>query len=179
MRHVTIVGLFDRREEAERLIGRLQGEFGVSPAATLVHIPGVSDAANTPALRLSSLPDPERALYEEALRRGAMPVSAEVEAGVAGRVMAAFEACGAADLEARVAAWRGEGWTEDAQARDTGYTGHDEDIGFATYGGDAVFRRIPRKHRDDQPAGLLGRFEMAAMPDAPTATRYARCYIVQ
>jgi hypothetical protein len=172
LRNVTILGLFDRREQAERLIGNLHRELGAGAGSVQLHTPGPAAREAAPAPRLPALPAEERALYEEGLRRGAVPVSVETDQAAAGQVMAAFEAAGAADLDACAAAWRGEAGT-----RDTGYTGHDEDIGFATYGGDAVIRRIPRKHHDDAPAGLLGRFEMAAMQDAPTATRHARCYV--
>jgi hypothetical protein len=106
-----------------------------------------------------------------------VPVAVLAEERSAGRMIAIFAACGAADLEAREAIWRAEGWT--GAGSDTGYTDHDEDIGFATYGGDVVIRRIPRQHHDDMPAGLLGRFEMAAMSDLPEdSARHARCYTV-
>ena len=72
-------------------------------------------------------------------------------------------------LDARTAEWRGAGWTQ--EPGQTGYTGHDEDIGFATYGGDAVMGHIPRHHHDNTPAGLLGRLEMASMRRDPDRSR--------
>lgn len=179
MTHVTIVGLFDNRADADRALDRLQREFGVSTAAMMLHQGGATPrAAAAPSLLLSALPAAERDLYHEGLRRGGVPVSVEAERGAAAGVMVVFAECNAADLDAREAAWRAEGWAEGP--RDTGYTGHDEDIGFATYGGDAVIRRIPRDHVDDTPAGLLGRLEMAAMQDAPSAAaaRHARAYVL-
>jgi hypothetical protein len=80
--------------------------------------------------------------------------------------MDVFEEYGATDLDARRADWRGADW-----ARGTGGTGHDEDIGFATYGEDAVLGRIPKHHHDNTPAGLLGRLQMAVMREDAACTR--------
>lgn len=179
MAEITIVGLFDSHAEAERAAQRLRQEPGLAPAGVAVH--GAQPARGTgtvaPALRLSALPPEDHALYREGLRRGGVPVAVAAEETMATRLVAVFAACGAADLEAREADWRAEGWT--GHGTDTGYTEHDEDIGFATYGGDAVIRHIPRRHQDDTPAGLLGRLEMAAMRDLPeNSSRRARCYVV-
>jgi hypothetical protein len=171
MADVTIIALFDRPADAERAAQRLRGEVAADVA---VHAgePGAGDAG---AGRLAGLPAEDHAFCREGLRRGGVPVSVVASRATITRVVAILGECGAADLDAREADWRAEGWT--GQATDTGYTGHDEDIGFATYGGDAVIRRIPRRHHDDMPAGLLGRLEMAAMEDAPeTPARHARVY---
>ncbi|WP_137181481.1 hypothetical protein [Roseomonas sp. AR75] len=178
MPQLIVVGLFDSRAEAEEAASHLR-KAGVGPSGVAVHAtqPAPSTEAPAPPLRLSALPEEDRAFYREGLRRGAVPVAVLAEERSAGRMIAIFAACGAADLDAREAAWRAEGWT--GTGSDTGYTDHDEDIGFATYGGDVVIRRIPRQHHDDMPAGLLGRLEMAAMQDLPEdSARRARCYTV-
>jgi hypothetical protein len=164
-----IVGLFDARGDAERTVEHLIQGLHVDPAAVEVHGAGNPQGRGR-SLRDLLLPRPDQAAYQEGLRRGGVVVAARVTEEVADRAMDVFEEYGAVDLDAREADWRGAGWASEPDQ--TGYTGHDEDIGFATYGGDAVVRRIPRHHHDDARAGLLGRFEMAAMRrDGPGATR--------
>jgi hypothetical protein len=163
----TIVGLFDARGDAERLVEHLTQELGIDPACVEVH--GAGEGAGPRSLRDLLLPRRDRAAFREGVRRGGVVVAARVPEALADRAMDAFEAHGAVDLDAREVDWRGAGWASEPDQ--TGYTGHDEDIGFATYGGDAVVRRIPRHHHDDAPAGLLGRLEMAATRRDPARTR--------
>jgi hypothetical protein len=177
---MVVVGLFDSRADADRAAERAVRELRLPPTDVVVHAAEAEprSEAMAPALLLSSLPDEDQGFYQEGLRRGGVPVAVLAEDVRASQVVAIFAACGAADLHAREAAWRAEGWTE--RNPDTGYTGHDEDIGFATYGGDAVFRRIPQRHRDDTRAGWLGRLEMAVAQDAAAdEARHARRYIVR
>ncbi len=174
MTELTIIGLFDNRMDAERAAERLRRELDPAPAGVTVHAAEPAHESQD-SLHFPALPAADHALYLEGLRRGGVPVSVAVTEVVVARAVAILGECGAADLEAREADWRAEGWT--GEGGDTGYTGHDEDIGFATYGGDAVIRRIPRHHHDDTPAGLLGRLEMSAMEGIPDASaRHARAY---
>ena len=178
MADVTIIGLFDSRADAERAAERLRRELDPPPQDIALHVAAPEAEAWPPAVRLSALPPEDQALYREGLRRGGIPLAVATSGVMVARVVAIFGECGAADLEAREATYRAEGWT--GKGAETGYTDHDEDIGYATYGGDAVIRPIPRRHHDDMPAGLLGRLEMAAMPDAPeVGSRQARCYVAR
>lgn len=181
----VVAGLFDNRGDVERTVEHLTQELGVDPTAVEVHGAGeVPDKAIRGAgqqrgfLRSQIdrfLPKADHAVFEEGIRRNGIVVVACVEEGVADRVMDVFEDHGAADLDARQADWRGAGWAQ-SQA---GGTGHDEDIGFATYGEDAVFRHIPKHHHDNTPAGLLGRLAMAAMRPEPVGRRSrVRSYIL-
>jgi len=147
-----VIGLFDSREGAERTVGHLVAELGLDRREIEIHAAGEGAAADT--LAGLSLPVADHRSYGEALRRGGLVVSAHVDPALTDRAMDAFEACGAVDMDARETEWREEGWS--------GYTGHDEDIGFATYGQDAVIAPVPRRHADDLPAGALGRLEQAA-----------------
>jgi hypothetical protein len=80
------------------------------------------------------------------------------------------------DLAEQEDGLRQDGWTPPAAP--SGFTGHDEDIGFATYGTDAVVGAIPKRHTDDTPAGLLGRWEQATMQRDPGgAMRCSRRYV--
>jgi hypothetical protein len=155
-----VTGLFDNRGDAERTVEHLVQEIGLDAKAVEVHavapgegVPAAGAAA--PSLARLGLPLADRATFLEGLRRGGIVVSARVEEGALDRVMDTFEENDAADLDAREEEWRSDGWN-------AGYTGHDEDIGFATYGQDVVVGRIPRHHQDDMPAGALGRLEITA-----------------
>jgi hypothetical protein len=175
-----VVGLFEVRADAERAVEHLIQGLGVEPAAVAVHAPKRVAGGRGPVGSLTdlSLPPEDHAVYEEGVRRGGVVVSTRVEEALADRAMDVLEEYGAADLDAREAEWRSAGWTGEEDKGRTGYTGHDEDIGFATYGGDAVVGRVPRHHHDDTPAGVMGRMEQAAMMrrEAGRARARARSY---
>jgi hypothetical protein len=167
-----VAGLFDSRGDAERTVEHLVQELGVDPAGVEVYGAGESggDEAWRHALRSLSklfMPREDRETFQEGVRRHGVVVVACVVESRADRAMDVFEEYGAADLDARKADWQSAGWAPSQ----TGGTGHDEDIGFATYGGDAVFGHIPKHHHDNTPAGLLGRLEMAVMQPEPSQAR--------
>lgn len=153
-----VIGLFDSRGDADRAIAQLRRQVGLAPEAVEVHAakdPGAgARAPGTAALDRLALPRDDMALFREAVRRNGIVVCAWVEERAVEPAMDAFEANNAVDLETREAEWRSGGWT--------GYTAHDEDIGFATYGQDAVIARIPKEHHEEgPPSGALGRMEAA------------------
>jgi len=156
-----IAGLFDNRGDAERTVEHLIQGLGVDPTAVEGHGAGDAGRGGLHPQLGPALPHGDAAAYSEGIRRGGAVVVAHVAEALADRAMDVFEEYGATDLDAREAEWRGAGWT--VEPGQTGYTGHDEDIGFATFGGDAVIGHIPRHHHDNSPAGLLGRLEMSAM----------------
>ena len=177
-----ILGLFDNRGDAERTVEHLIQEFRVDPAGIEVHGAGENGSdqgrqRTQGLLGSSSLPAADRDIFQEGIRRNSAVVVAHVKESQADRAMDVFEEYGAADLDARAADWRGAGWV--SEPGQTGGTGHDEDIGFATYGEDAVLGHIPRHHHDNTPAGLLGRFAMWAMRPEPERRRArVRSYVV-
>ncbi|MBW8271256.1 hypothetical protein [Caldovatus aquaticus] len=196
-----VVGLFDSVGDAERAAAELARAVGDGLEAMELHGSGIAaDRSSPDGSRAASLligwrpPADDMLVLREGVRRGGVVVAARVALRHVEAAAAAIEACGAADIEARAAQWRREGRTgaeaagvaaegrADAGAGAGwlgGYTGHDEDIGFATYGGDAVVGRIPQHHRDDQPAGLLGRMEMAVAEHDPARSRArVRVYVV-
>jgi hypothetical protein len=169
-----LAGLFENRGDAERTMEHLIQGLGVDPTA--VEACGAeADTSPEPRRKLRGLrwltslamPREDYAAFHEGIRRNGVVVMVQVTEALADRAMDVFEEYGAADLDARQADWRGAGWAPSQG----GSTGHDEDIGFATYGGDAVIGHIPRHHHDNTPAGLLGRFEMAAMRQEPERNR--------
>jgi hypothetical protein len=177
-----ILGLFDNRGDAERTVEHLIQEFRVDPAGIEIHGAGGDDSSPEAQHALgqianSALPAEDRSIFREGIRRNSAVVVAHVKESQADRAMDVFEEYGAADLDARAADWRGAGWV--SEPGQTGGTGHDEDIGFATYGEDAVLGHIPRHHHDNTPAGLLGRFAMSAMRPEPERRRArVRSYVV-
>ena len=56
------------------------------------------------------MPDEDRHLYAEGLRRGGFAVSVDTDAAAYGRVLEILDRDGAVDMEERSAGWRGEGW---------------------------------------------------------------------
>jgi hypothetical protein len=179
-----LAGLFDNRGDAERTVEHLVQELHVDPAGIQVHGNGMGSDATRPSgegrpgilrgLASLFLPREDHAAFQEGVRRNGIVVVARVREGIADRAMDVFEEYGAADLDARQADWRGAGWAPSQ----TGDTGHDEDIGYATFGDDAVFGHIPRHHHDNTPAGLLGRMQMSAMrPERARARARVRSYV--
>lgn len=164
MAEIIVVGLFQDRFAAQRAGERLVSALGTDPEKVALHGPGEDGAV--PLSRIS-LPWEDHAFFREGMRRNRVVLSAVVDDTEGNRVAEMLEESGAMDLDQHEAALRQEGWAPPAAP--TGYTGHDEDIGFATYGSDAVIRPIPKRHMDDTPAGLLGRWEQAAVARLPPA----------
>ncbi|MDJ0390113.1 hypothetical protein QMO56_18545 [Roseomonas sp. E05] len=176
-----LIGLFDRSGDADQAVASLVRAAGNDLQAVELY-----DAKPGPeptelgkvsvALARLGLPAEDDILLREGIRRGGIVLAAWMAESHVERALAVFEACGAVDLDDREAAQdsaRGGG-----PSGQHGYTGHDEDIGFATFGGDAVLGQIPRRHHDDTPAGLAGRFEMAAMRRDPERSRaQVRVYV--
>jgi hypothetical protein len=176
-----LVALFERPADAEQAADDLPRALGTDPQelALFGETPVPRARAMQPIDRLN-LPAEEDFVFRQGIRRGGAVVAAWLAEGQTEAAMTVFMRCGAADLDVREEDWRGDAPTEDTGAPGRrGYTGHDEDIGFATFGGDAVLGPIPRRHQDDAPAGLLGRFAMAAMQRDPGRSRaHARAFAV-
>lgn len=173
-----LVALFDRIADAEQAADDLPRALGTDPAELALFGETAVPRARAlqPLARLNLSPE-EGFVFRQGIGRGGAALAAWLAEGQTEAAMAVFARCGAVDLDAREEERRA-GDQPEAPAR-TGYTGHDEDIGFATFGGDAVLGPIPRRHRDDAPAGLLGRFAMAAMQRDPDRSRaHARAFAV-
>ncbi|MXP63020.1 hypothetical protein E0493_06590 [Roseomonas sp. M0104] len=165
-----LIGLFDRDADADRAVASLLRIAGDDLQAVELYTSrpdaepeGVGKASV--ALGRLALPAEDDLLFQEGVRRGGVVLAAWMTERHLQQALAVFEACGAVDLDRR------EAEPADERAGQQGYTGHDEDIGFATFGGDAVLGHIPRNHHDDTPAGLAGRLEMAATRRDPERSR--------
>jgi hypothetical protein len=175
-----LVALFDRAGDAEQAADDLPRALGTSPEELSLFGEAAAPRARAmqPIDRLN-LPAEEDFVFRQGIRRGGAVLAAWLAEGQTEAAMAVFARCGAADLDAREEDWRADAPSEPELPARSGYTGHDEDIGYATFGGDAVLGPIPRRHRDDAPAGLLGRFAMAAMQRDPNRSRaHARAFAV-
>lgn len=173
MAEIIVVGLFQDRFAARRAGERLVAALGMDPEKLALHGPGEEGAVPLASL---ALPWDDHAFFSEGVRRNHVALSAIVDGSLGERAAEMLEESGAMDLDQHESTLRREGWAPPAAP--TGYTGHDEDIGFATYGSDAVIRPIPKRHLDDTPAGLLGRWEQAAVARHPAARhRSARHYV--
>ncbi|WP_206664522.1 YsnF/AvaK domain-containing protein, partial [Dankookia rubra] len=115
-RHVmrTITGLFDSRPEAERAVQSIIQEHGLGRDRVQIH--AASDAGRDTAqhgvpasLRTLPIPEQDRVLYQEGIRRGGVLVSAEVAEAMVWPVGEALERHGAVDLDAREAEWHASG----------------------------------------------------------------------
>jgi uncharacterized protein (TIGR02271 family) len=100
----TITALFDTTEQAERAAHDLATRVG----GVRGEVYGADRAGEFSSL---AVPDEDRAVLHENVRRGGAVLHAEVPDEKFEAVADALEAAGAADFEEREAAWRKEGWT--------------------------------------------------------------------
>lgn len=174
MTEIVVVGLFRDRFTAAHAAERLTGMLGIDPTKISLHGPG--EARGALPLGGLALPWHDHAFYAEGLRRDRVALAVVVEDVLGNRAAELLETSGAVDLDAQEEEFRRDGWAPPPAP--SGFTGHDEDIGYATYGADAVIGPIPQRHVDDTPAGLLGRWEQAAMErDRTSDHRCSRRYI--
>jgi uncharacterized protein (TIGR02271 family) len=96
----TLLALFDSHADAERAAEALRG--------LNVRASGVSVQVGETA----RLPDEDRAIWQEAMRRGGALLRADVAEDDMELAMDAMEAAGAVDLDERAQAWKAQGWTD-------------------------------------------------------------------
>lgn len=115
----TITGMFDTRAEADRAVAQLVSQLDLDRDRVQVYASGAATAGTSTttedtgfwaSLKNLFVPDEDRAVYGEGIRRGGVVVSAQVEESRLDAAMDIFEHGGAVDLDAREAEWRGTGW---------------------------------------------------------------------
>jgi hypothetical protein len=119
MNTMTLTALYDMRAEADRAATRLVSEAGVarSDVGVIAHetgsaaSSGSADTGFLESLKSLFVPDDDRAGYSEAIRRGGLLLTAQVEQASADRAMGILEEHGAVDLDDLQQAWRAEGWS--------------------------------------------------------------------
>jgi len=112
----TITAVFDTQAEAERAIESLAAQ-GIPRGNLRIHrdMPEASaqnqDKGFWGSLADLFMPEDDRSTYSEALRRGSVMVSAQVDDSNYEQAALMLESAGAVDLDEREATWRSEGWT--------------------------------------------------------------------
>lgn len=109
----TLIALFDSRREADRAAEALRG-LNVQVSNVQVHDSAKmqdDDRLSWSGVGSAWLPEEDRPLYDEGMRRGGAIVTGEVAEGDMELAMDAMEAAGAVDLESREAEWRSQGWS--------------------------------------------------------------------
>jgi uncharacterized protein (TIGR02271 family) len=115
----TITALFDSRPEAESAVERLVQQAGVdrdevtivAQEASGASAPAGEDRGFWASLKELFLPEEDRYIYAEGIRRGGTLVTVRADEARLDRAMEVLEAAGAVDLDTREAEWRREGWT--------------------------------------------------------------------
>lgn len=117
----SVTAFFDTRDQAEAAQRDLVAA-GVAAEAVQV---AAGDAAAAPAhshgfwesLKDVFVPDRDRHVYAEGLRRGGIAVSVRTDAASHDRVLEILDRDGAVDMDEREAGWRDAGWDADGGAR--------------------------------------------------------------
>ena len=108
---VTITSLYDKRPEAHEAMDRLRERFPEGQFRIIDNNPDESDKGGFWAsLKQAFLPDDDRIVYGEGIRRGGYMLHAMVDEADADGVCAILEQSGPVDLDERERDWRGEGW---------------------------------------------------------------------
>ena len=135
----TLTALFDSRSEAEDAKRRLEN---ASIDIDHVHLHDQNSAGYSAdysthdnrgfweSLKDMFLPDEDRHLYEEGVRRGGCLLTAHIDEKDADRAVHVLEQADTVDLDDRSAQWRNEGWAYESPAGGMGYA-----AGFGATGG--------------------------------------------
>ena len=145
---VTITSLYDQRAEAQATCDQLRDRFGDGRFRIIDNNPSESDREGFWArIKQSFLPESDRIVYGEGVRRGGYLLHAQVEEADADGVCAILEQSPSIDLDERERTWRGEGWQPGPGGRDEGagrrraepasarYRAYDRDTSAETGGG--------------------------------------------
>jgi uncharacterized protein (TIGR02271 family) len=119
----TVTAMFNSRPQADRAVEQLASELGVDRAMVRTSPDaGVADTGYDAAqphretgflasLKDLSLPEEDRFVYAEGMRRGNVLVSAKVDEAHVERAADILEHAGAINLDQLEASWRQSGWT--------------------------------------------------------------------
>jgi uncharacterized protein (TIGR02271 family) len=123
----TLTALFDTRTDAERAQQRL-GQAGIAPEMIrLIDQSTSTQSRSRPEpegfwakFRDFFLPNEERPIYEEGVRRGGTLLMARVEEAQSDAATAVLEECNPVDLDRRQTEWRNAGWSGSSTAPSAG-----------------------------------------------------------
>jgi len=132
----TIVGLFDNKSEAQRVVqditqmGIPKSETTILENPTLTSTGTTSQSQEEPGFWESfkqafgfGVPEHEGAYYAEGVRRGGTLVSVKADDRLADRVIDVMADHGAVDIDQRATEWRQSGWQAPAGTAAAGATG--------------------------------------------------------
>jgi uncharacterized protein (TIGR02271 family) len=112
-----ITGLFDTRSAAEEVIEHLVRHDNVDRDRITLHgadasgtVPREEEEGLWASIKSLFVPEEDRHVYSEGIRRGGVVLSAELEESQLSHAMDVFEEHGAVDLDSREAEWRTGGW---------------------------------------------------------------------
>lgn len=112
-----ITGMFDTRSAAEDVIEHLVTHDNVDRSRITLHganadgtVAAEEEEGLWSSIKNLFVPDEDRHVYSEGIRRGAVVLSAELEESQVGHAMDVFEEHGAVDLDTRESEWRDSGW---------------------------------------------------------------------
>ena len=139
----TLTAMFSTRAEAERAAQALVSELHLDRAMIRTSPEGEAAATTTTAadtyedkgffasLKDLFLPEEDRYVYAEGVRRGSVLLTVQVDENQVDRASDVLEREGAADLEAQEAEWRQSGWTGYDATRATAQAGTTNTTGTA------------------------------------------------
>ncbi|MEJ1159207.1 hypothetical protein [Prosthecomicrobium sp. N25] len=117
----TVTAFFDDKAAAERAVERLQAAgfrpddlrfvAGTQKQAAEAGFARAEDKGLWETLTDYLIPDGDRLIYEEALKRGGYLVTASANSGSYERALDILDEEGTVDLDQREAEWRASGWT--------------------------------------------------------------------
>jgi uncharacterized protein (TIGR02271 family) len=132
----TLTAFYDRREDANEAIERLVAAGVARSGINLVEGGSSSSASSTSSssypdqgtgfwesLRDLFLPDEDRSVYSEGLRRGGYLLSVQVDDSQYDRALDILDDEGTVDIEQRQSTWRSEGWTPSVPSMTSGASG--------------------------------------------------------
>ena len=127
----AVTAFFDTDEAAD--MARLDLIQAGVPAAD-IRVAGGESGLSTHAqphgfwasLKEFFLPDEDRDLYAEGMRRGGYAVSVQTDSGAYDRVLDVLDRDGAVDMEERAAGWRDEGWSGTPASSSADFGSRDE-----------------------------------------------------
>ena len=164
MKNRTITAVFDTQAEAERAVEALAAQ-GIPRSDLRIHrdMPDApvqnQDKGFWASLADLFVPDEDRGTYAEALRRGSVMVSAQVDDAHYEQAATLLESAGAVDLDERESTWRSEGWTGAAAMGASGAAGMG--AGAMSTGGMGTGLGTTRDTEVSSAAGTASRMGMA------------------
>jgi len=140
----TLTALFDTRADAEagrqRLLdARVDADNIKIHDKSSVGATGYSTREEPglwTSIKNAFLPDEDRHVYEEGVRRGGFLLTADIDSDDVGEAIRALEDVNGIDIDERASQWKSEGWTPQATSSTTGAAIRSGGARVGSYGAD-------------------------------------------